>query len=100
MNHPVQIANEAVFLEALGIEPSSVQKGTVRIEFSQEGAPVIMFGVMRAVPPKLLGMAFIASSATDEADGTPDEEDTGEKEAEVRPIRKKTQSRSRSREDT
>lgn len=75
----IEIANEGVFLEALGINPGMVRAGSVHVEFSKEGAPIISYGVMQIVSPRALGLAFLASTA---------EEEETEEQDNVKPIKK------------
>ena len=55
------IADEAAFVSALGLNPGTIKAGTVNIVFLQ-GRPHITFEAIHAVPPRLLGAAFLASS--------------------------------------
>lgn len=57
----------ATLLSGLGINPDTVTKDTVRIDFRAD-YPVLTYTAMLGVPPELLGRALLAS--------LPPEEDT------------------------
>lgn len=59
------IADEAAFVSALGLNPGNIKAGTVNIEFIA-GRPHITFTAIHAVPPRLLGAAFLAASGAPE----------------------------------
>lgn len=59
------IANEAVFLQSLGVNPGTVKVGTVNVEFVQ-GQPVITFTSVYPVSPRALGLAFLAAGAEEQ----------------------------------
>lgn len=65
------IANEAAFVQTLGIDPNSVQQGSVRIEFI-EGRPVVRYAAAIVVPPHLVGLAFMAAAGHEIVHETPD----------------------------
>lgn len=82
------VANEAIFLDALGIDPNSVQKGSVHIQFADNSTPVITYTVMAAIEPRALGLAFVASSATEDTEDAEAPEGTDEPTP-IRPPAKK-----------
>jgi len=69
-----QITNEAAFLQALGINPSTVEANTVKVQMVN-GQNIVTFGVMIPVTAATLGHAFLAASAAQEDSGDDGEKD-------------------------
>jgi hypothetical protein len=61
VTEPNLIADETAFVSALGLNPATIVKGTLRLEF-EEGRPVLRVQHAYIVPPHVLGMAFMAAA--------------------------------------
>lgn len=52
--------DQTVLMQSLGIDPATVMKGTIKVEFTDQG-PVLTYTAAMLVPPAVLGAALQAS---------------------------------------
>lgn len=60
-------------MRGLGINPDTVAKGTVKIDF-RDDYPVLTYTAILGVPAKVLGAALLAAAADDEPQTEPEDD--------------------------
>lgn len=58
------IVDEAAFARELGLNPDQVMSGSIKVEFTPQGA-VVSWTSRVIVPPQIVGLAFMAGSGAE-----------------------------------